>query len=140
MNKPALAALVACAATLGGSACISRGVSVERLTVGPSDSRIVQMPVKAQLRDGSIGVFAEGVVIDRGELRGVGWRYTPTLRDSTALMRVALDSVANLEAFSTHINPGRTFVYSLIGSASAVFLALATALGICLASPSCRLM
>ena len=140
MSKPALGAVVLGAAILGASGCISRGVAVERLTVLPSDSRTVSKPVKTQLQDGSIGVFPQGLVIDRGQLRGSGWRYTPTLRDSTVLTSVPLDSVASLEVFSTHINEGRTFIYSLLGSAGAAFLALATALGICLASPSCRLM
>lgn len=140
MRKRGWVAVLTVATIVGTPACISRGVAVERLTVEPGDSRTIAMPVKAQLRDGSIGVFAGGLVIDRGELRGSGWRYSPTLRDSTALTHVSLDSIASLEAFSTHINEGRTFFYSLLGAAGATFLALATALGICLASPSCRLM
>jgi hypothetical protein len=121
-------------AAIVAGACISRSVEIVRLTVGRSDSTVVHTPVKAHLVDGSVVTFPSGVVVAHNEALGSGWRYSPTLRESTSVQGVSLDSVIGMEAFRTHINPGRTIVYSWLAVDAVLFGTLAV---ICLNDPKC---
>lgn len=129
------AALFAAILALGVSAClISRGVDVENLTVGGSDVADVQTPVKAHLVDGSVIAFSHGVHIAHNVVNGRGWRYSPTLRESTLVNVVALDSVIGMEAFRTHVNGGRTLVFSALMTSA---LLVGTVTAICISDPKC---
>lgn len=117
------------------SACIiSRGVEVGRLTVGRGDSTEVRSPVRAHLVDGSTVAFRSGAVVAHNEVIGAGVRFAPTLRESTFVERVSLDSVIGMEAFRTHVSAGRTFVYSLAATGALLF---GTVAAICLSDPKC---
>jgi len=133
-GKPALR-LATAFLTLGVCACIiSRGVEVSRLTVSRSDSAAVRSPVKAHLIDGAIVVFPSGVVVAHDQVVGAGRRYTPTLRETTSVRSVSLDSVLGMEAFRTQYNAGRTITYSVAATGVAL---LGTVAAICAADPKC---
>ena len=85
------------------SSCVwtFQGVEVAPLERHPGDSVAVVSPVKAHLLNGSTVVFRDGVHLVRDTLRGLGTRYDLTLRDSTAVMGLALDSVVGIEVFRT---------------------------------------
>ena len=122
------------------SACISRGVDVSGLTVPQSDVTGIRNPVKAHLVDGTIIVFPTGIVVHDNLAVGSGWRYAATLRESTLVTNVALDSISAMERFTTHNNPRRSFVYTALAAAGGTFGLLVGALAACLATPSCKLM
>jgi hypothetical protein len=127
--------VLAATLVLGASAClISRGVDVENLTVGRGDVTEVHTPVKAHLVDGSVVAFPRGVSIAHNQANGRGWRYSPTLRESTLVNVVALDSVIGMEAFRTHVNGGRTLLFSALMT-SAILVGTVTA--ICITDPKC---
>jgi len=84
---------------------------------------VVESPVKVHLKDGSIAVFRRGLTVSHDTVRGAGFRYSPTLRDSTAAGAIALDSVVGAETFERTVNPGRTVLYS---SAATAVSAVAT--------------
>jgi hypothetical protein len=120
---------------VGASACfISRGVEVSRLTVARGDSTEVQTPVKAHLIDGSVIAFPSGVVVAHDQAMGSGWRYAPSLRESTLVKSVALDSVVGMEAFHTRYNAGRTFAYSMLVTGAVL---VGTVAAICISDPKC---
>ena len=50
--------------------------------VVPRDAVVVTSPVKAHLKDGSTVVYAYGVTVSGGTLRGAGVRYDVTLKQS----------------------------------------------------------
>ena len=117
------------------SACIiSRGVEVSRLTAGRSDSTVVHSPVKAHLVDGSVAVFSSGATVVRDRVRGNAWRFTATLRESTLVSEVPLDSVIGMEAFNTRIDNARTLIYSAAATSAVL---LGTVAAICIADPKC---
>lgn len=128
--------LVVCSA----SACISRGVDVSRLAVRRNDGTVIHDPVKAHLVDGTIIVFPTGIIVRDRLAVGSGRRYTATLRESTLVTNVTLDSIAAMERFTTHYNHGRSVLYTTLATAGGTFAVLAGALAACLATPSCRLM
>jgi hypothetical protein len=64
-----------------------------------ADSVAIQTPVKAHLRDGSTVLYRAGVLLARDTLRGPGVRYALTLRDSTSVVLVPLDSIVAMESF-----------------------------------------
>lgn len=135
--SPRLAASVVSilALTVVAASCIvSRGIEVSRLTPTATDSAIVRSPVKAHLVDGTIAVFPTGITVVRDLILGDGWRYSATLRDSTRVSRIALDSVIGMEAFRTRYDAGRTIVYSAIATGGVL---LGTVAVLCASDPKC---
>ena len=131
----AIASLVGLLVIFGISACIiSRGVEVSRLTVDRQDSTEVHSPVRAHLVDGSTIAFRSGAVVANNRVTGGGWRYMPTLQESTFVEGIALDSVLGMEAFRTHVDEGRTFIYSSLATAG---LLVGTVAAICISDPKC---
>src|SRR2546422_6101631 len=98
-----------CALPIFAGACIWVFRSVRVEPIGSSaDSLAIQTPVKAHLRDGSTVLYRAGVLLARDTLRGRGVRYGLTLRDSTALSVVPLDSVVAIESFRRATNGAPT--------------------------------
>lgn len=129
------AVLLALLLAAGTASCIiSRGVEVSRVSVARSDSAVVNSPVKAHLMDGTIAVFPTGVIVAHNRAVGRGWRYTATLRDSTQVSSVPLDSVLGMEAFRTHYDAGRTITYSAIATGAVLVGSIAA---ICATDPKC---
>ena len=81
-------------------ACIWVFHNVQVDTVGlTADSVAIQTPVKAHLRDGSTVLYRAGALLARDTLRGPGVRYALTLRDSTNVVLVPLDSIVAMESY-----------------------------------------
>lgn len=81
-------------------ACIWVFHNVQVDAVGlTADSVAIQTPVKAHLRDGSTVLYRAGVLLARDTLRGPGVRYALTLRDSTNVVLVPLDSIVAMESY-----------------------------------------
>jgi len=119
------------------SACfIYRNVQilpVER-PAAPGDSVTVATPVKAHLIDGSTVVFRRGLRVVGGMVSGAGMRYSLTLRDSTAVSGLTLDSVIGMESFQTVIDGPKTLLVSTLATVGA----FAAAVGIaCAIDPKC---
>jgi len=121
---------------VGASACIiSRGVQVHTLErPASSDSVAVRTPVKAHLIDGSTVLFRSGLRIARDSAWGAGVRYGLTLRDSSDIDVLPLDSVVGMESYRTIVNPGRTVMYSILATMATAGAAVAIA---CAADPKC---
>jgi hypothetical protein len=117
-----------------GACIISRGVEVSRLTTIRGDSAVVNNPVKVHLVDGSVAVFRSGVVVAHDRAVGGGWKYSPTLRESTYVSVVPLDSVIGMEAFNTRYDAGRTIMYSTIATGAVL---LGSVAAICASDPKC---
>jgi len=119
------------------SACfIYRNVQVlpvER-PAAPGDSVTVTTPVKAHLIDGSTVVFRHGVRVAGGMVSGEGMRYSLTLRDSTAVTGLALDSVVGMESFRTLVDGPKTVLVSTLATVGAFAAAVAIA---CAIDPKC---
>lgn len=134
-RRSAASALLAMLLAVGVASCIiSRGVEVSSIDPRGIDSSAVNSPVKVHLVDGTIAVFPAGVVVAHNQAVGRGWRYAVTLRESTQVNRVPLDSVIGMEAFQTHYNAGRTTIYSLIATGGVLIGAVAA---ICASDPKC---
>jgi hypothetical protein len=102
-------------ALVSTTGCIlSSGVQPSRLTVARAESLRVDNAVKAHLVDGTIVVFPMGMRVMRNVAIGTGWRYAPTLRDSTFVHSFPLDSVVVLETFHIEYDPGKSVLYSAI--------------------------
>ncbi len=101
------------------SACvIYRNVQVEPVErpATPGDSVTVMTAVKAHLIDGSTVVFPAGVHVEAGTVAGEGTRYGLTLRDSTAVTGVPLDSVVGMESFVDHVDMAPTVMVSALAT------------------------
>lgn len=107
---------------------------MSRLTLSNTDSAVVRSPVKAHLVDGTIVVFPSGVVVAHNRAIGNGWRYSVTLRDSSNVNGVLLDSVVGMEAFRTRYNAGRTVMYSTLATTTVL---LGSVFAICATDPKC---
>src|SRR5688572_12585882 len=133
MNRRLIAPLL-----VGASACIiSRGVQVSAIErpSGPADTVMVRSPVKVHLLDGSTVLFRDGAEVSRDNVWGVGgMRYSLTLRDSSGVSSVPLDSVVGMEAFRSQVNGGRTFVYSVLATAGVIGASIAI---YCATDPKC---
>ncbi len=128
--------LVVPLALLASACVIARTVqvsSVER-PASAADTISVLSPVKAHLLDGSTVVFPGGIDLYDGSIWGAGRRYDLTLRDSSAVMRLSLDSVVGMEAFEAGTNAGMTFLLSTLATVGVVGGAVAIA---CAADPKC---
>src|SRR2546428_166516 len=131
---------VALSAALGlvAGACIwvFHGVRVEAIGSN-ADSITVQTPVKAHLRDGSTVLYRTGVLLARDTLRGPGMRYGLTLRDSTAVLVVPLDSVVAMESFRRTTNVAASAIVSTLATGATVFAGVLLAIVICFSSGRC---
>src|SRR5207249_8339462 len=120
--------LAAALGPLVAGACIWVFRSVRVEPIGSSaDSLAIQTPVKAHLRDGSTVLYRAGVLLARDTLRGPGVRYGLTLRDSTAVSVVALDSVVAMESFRRATNGTTTAIVSTLATSAALLAAGAVA-------------
>ena len=118
------------------SACImSRNVEIQSVArPSPQDSVDVATPVKAHLIDGSTVMFRSGVLVQRDTVWGEGTRYDLTLRDSSKLRMVPLDSIVGMEAYRTKYDAGRTVLYSTLATVGAIGAGVAIA---CAIDPKC---
>lgn len=111
------------------SACfLSTSVQGSRITVARPDSATVPGPIKAHLIDGSIVVFPNGLRVMRNEAIGEGWRYAPSLHDSTFVHGFAVDSVAAMEAFHNDYDVVRSVLVSAIAISAASLAVLGAAI------------
>ena len=121
LRHPLLLALPAVIAVACIVSSTTRGkpLNVAAGTAGDTAARapvVVASPVKVHLRDGSIAVFRRGITVAGDTIRGAGFRYPPTLRDSTVAGAIPLDSVVGAETFERTVNTGRTIVYSTVAT------------------------
>lgn len=72
----------------------------------------IGVPVKAHLLTGEVVLFREGATVTGDSVVGSGVRYDLTLRDSTRVDGIALDSLAALESFSPALNQTESIVLS----------------------------
>ena len=130
--------LSAALAPLVAGACIwvFRSVRVEAIGSN-ADSLAIQTPVKAHLRDGSTVLYRAGVLLAHDTLRGPGVRYGLTLRDSTALSVVPLDSVVAMESFRRATNGAPTAIVSTLATGAALLGAAVAAFVIVCSSSDC---
>jgi hypothetical protein len=120
---------------LVAGACIWVFHSVRVEAVGSNaDSLVVQTPVKAHLRDGSTVLYQAGVLLARDTLRGPGVRYDLTLRDSSAVSVVPLDSVAAMESFRRATNGAPTAIVSTLATGAGLLAAAVLAAFVILCS------
>src|SRR5438445_4397978 len=130
--------LAAALGPLVAGACIWVFRSVRVKPIGSSaDSLAIQTPVKAHLRDGSTVLYRAGVLLARDTLRGRGVRYGLTLRDSTALSVVPLDSVVAMESFRRATNGAPTAIVSTLATGAALLGAAVAAFVILCSSSDC---
>ena len=130
--------LAAALGPLVAGACIWVFRSVQVEPIGSSaDSLAIQTPVKAHLRDGSTVLYRAGVLLVRDTLRGRGVRYGLTLRDSTALSVVPLDSVVAIESFRRATNGAPTAIVSTLATGAALLGAAVAAFLIVCSSSDC---
>lgn len=121
---------------LVAGACIFHSVRVEAIASN-ADSLAIQTPVKAHLRDGSTVLYRAGVLLARDTLRGRGVRYGLTLRDSTAVSVVPLDSVVAMESFRRATNGAATAIVSTLATATGLLAAGVLAFVIACSSSDC---
>jgi hypothetical protein len=105
------------------SACINVYQNVRARPLDTHASVTVSTPVKAHLVDGSTVVFDSGAVVGGDSVRGEGWRYGLTLRDSTRVAVIPLDSVAGMETFEGTQNAAQGLVVSLVATAATALAA-----------------
>ena len=87
--------------------------AVHDLEVTPIDTAAtapitVSSPVKAHLTDGSTVVFAAGITVAQGQVRGDGRKYDLTLSTSLPVSSIALDDIAAIESYQTPVQVGET--------------------------------
>ena len=128
---PAALGLVA-----GACIWVFHGVRVEAIGSN-ADSLTVHTPVKAHLRDGSTVLYRTGVLLARDTLRGAGMRYGLTLRDSTAVLVVPLDSVVAMESFRRSTNVPASAIVSTLATGATVFAGVLLSIVICFSSGRC---
>src|SRR2546422_3052919 len=128
---PAALGLVA-----GACVWVFHGLRVEAIGSN-ADSLTVHTPVKAHLRDGSTVLYRTGVLLARDTLRGPGVRYGLTLRDSTAVLVVPLDSVVAMESFRRATNGAPTAIVSTLATGAALLGAAVAAFVIVCSSSDC---
>jgi hypothetical protein len=113
-------------ALLGATAIFAAGCIFHRVQVQqiiPRDTVVVTSPVKAHLKDGSTVVYAKGVTVSGGTLRGAGVRFDLALKQSSNVDSIPLDSVVGMESFETRVNVAKTAIVTtltIVGIAGAV--------------------
>lgn len=127
-TTPVLALL---APLLLGACVIYRNVRVEEL---PRSATTVTAPVKAHLVDGATVIFRSGVTISATEVTGRGTRYSLDLGDSTPVPSIPLSMILGMETYRSGVDPGGTFVASVLATGIVIGGAVAIA---CAADPKC---
>ena len=98
--------------------CVFHRVQVQ--PVVPRDAVAVTSPVKALLKDGSTVVYAKGVTVSGGTLRGAGVRYDLALKQSASVDSIPLDSVVGMESFQTRVDGVKTALVTTLVTAGAI--------------------
>ncbi|MBK9169074.1 MAG: hypothetical protein IPM24_16600 [Bryobacterales bacterium] len=88
--------------------CIFHHVQVQQMR--PSEAVAVTSPVKAHLKDGSTVVYANGVTVAGGALRGEGLRWDLALKQAATVNNVLLDSVVGMESYQTKVEGAKSAV------------------------------
>lgn len=110
---------------LSVSSCAVVSHRVDVLPIDRRDGINIKAPVKVHLSDGSTGMYAEGVTVSAGTLRGKGEFYDIELNPfptNPVLTPVSLVSVAAMETYEVRVNRGKTTALipvSILGSAAA---------------------
>ncbi len=121
-RKPGTKQFLICAflgaLAISAAGCVFHHVQVQ--PVIPADAVVVTSPVKAHLKDGSTVVYAKGVTVSGGMLRGTGVRYDLALKQSTNVDSIPLDSVLGMESFQTRVNGAETAIVTTLVTAAAV--------------------
>ena len=128
--------LVMLLATLAvaGACVISRGVRVDGVRYGSSDSVHVSSALKAHLSDGSTIVFPDGALVAHNTVYGTGKRYSPQRVHVGPVSTIPLDSIIGMETFTTEHDAGKTFLYSTLATAAVIAGGIGLA---CAADPKC---
>ena len=110
--------------------CVFHRVQVEQVI--PRDAVAVTSPVKAHLKDGSTVVYANGVTVSGGMLRGAGVRYDLGVKwtKSTNVDSIPLDSVVGMESFQTRVDRTKSVIVSTLLTAGAIIASAALAVAI----------
>src|SRR5690349_10616192 len=98
------------------SACLHVHQSVRARPLDKQTPDSVATPVKAHLLDGSTVVFPAGAIVDSQRVQGDGRRYDLTLRDSTAVTSIPLDSVVGMEVFEPTVANTQSVVVTLLAT------------------------
>lgn len=93
-----------------------------------ADSVAIQTPVKAHLRDGTTVLYRAGVLLARDTLRGPGVRYALTLRDSSNVVLVPLDSIVAMESYRRGTDAAPTAIVSILATGVTFFATVAAVL------------
>ena len=100
------------ALAISAAGCVFHRVQVQQ--VNPRDAVAVTSPVKAHLKDGSTVVYANGVMVSGGTLVGTGVHYDLSLKHSTNVGSIPLDSVVGMESFQTRVNGAKTAIVTTL--------------------------
>ena len=119
-SEPRVITALLSAMLLGSGGCVWAFRGVTMRPVDRRESVTLAPPAKAHLVDGATIVYRDTVLISDGALRGRGRRYGLTLTDSADVDVVALDSVAALEEFQTHVNEGLSWAVSVASSTAVI--------------------
>jgi hypothetical protein len=98
--------------------CVFHRVQVQPIV--PRDAVVVTSPVKAHLKDGSTVVYAKGVTVSGGALRGSGVRYDLALKQPTNVDSIPLDFVVGMESFETRVDGAPTAIVTTLVTLGAV--------------------
>jgi hypothetical protein len=126
--RPGVAALMAVVLAFQG--CVFVAHRLEVALVDAAEGVQVTSPVKAHLKDGGTVVFARGMTVSGGSMRGDGVRYDSTLAHSQRVAEVSLDSVAAAETFQTVTKGGESLLVSTLATGVGVLAATALAVAI----------
>jgi hypothetical protein len=97
--------------------CIFHRVQVQ--PVAPREAVAVTSPVKAHLKDGSTVVYANGVTVAGGTLRGEGLRWDLSLKQAATVDNIPLDSVVGMESYQTKVEGAKSAVVTTLVTAGA---------------------
>lgn len=117
MPRPARWLVLVPALSTGLAACVFTSVRVREIPHRTPTPQNITTPVKAHLADGGVVLYRGGVRVTPDSLVGRGWRFGLERRDSVASAAVALRDVVALEAFSTDVSEGATFLGTVFGIA-----------------------
>src|SRR6266550_3652235 len=112
------------------SGCIQTFQGVKVTPVDLHNPVVVTTPVKAHLLDGSTVIYRDGATVDQRTVQGQGYRYDLTLRDSTLVSAISLDSIVGMEAFEQTTNTGASLVMTLLATAGGLALVAGAAVAI----------
>ena len=134
----AAAVAVLSAFALAGCIHIYHDVDRTEFAGGAAIGRVAS-PVRAHLADGSVIVYANGLMVSRDSLSGSGLRYD-ALRDAPVAVSgsIPLTQVIGLEAYSSRTNTDRSFVTSALATVGITVVSVAGLVAIaCAIDPKC---